>query len=658
MAKQIQAEAKHKYDERVETHISGIVVDNEYQTSKSNKNMENAEFESFVSLFESEGTDREYEWMSDISLPEFPSHMLTQSSIDVAQYFQTRDFTEVYLEDESDEALKNAAAAKECINRTLNQRHLYHYQKYVRSKLINHLQGNVYIECRWEQKLKSTVVGHEQRVEELDVDEYGNSLIDLDYQTPARRIVEEPVMGDVPVVDRFNYDVYDPRNVFTDNKYVYSLQEKDYVIFRSERSLEELRADAEDAGYFNLDVLAEMKTDGNTETATETRDRDEGKARPDKTPNKPYDILRRYGKFWCTVTDRDEDGEPSDVEPGLDVNGEPLEDSELLEVVITHALTGSSKVLIGFHLQPYMDTEGTPYRPIFRGLCYIHPTSDNGIGDGKYSREIQAAIDDTFNISNDRVMLATMPTLKTKKYSSEDNDTIYFEPGHSMELENPEDVVEFKMDDNIVGALNQIGMLTSKMQQVTSIYPTTMGQTPEHASTTATAVAGAESRTDMRTNYKSMTFENTALTDMYWMIMQMTYQFAKPETGVKLMGDKVYDFNPQKDFYYKPVSASIESEQAKQVKVQRWTQVLGYIAQLGHPDAAKLTNYILSQIFKYMGDEYANFGDKLLDPKIPIDQGGGGGAEQVGAGGPATSNQYGMQQSATEQGAREGFSEN
>ena len=655
MAKRRKAEADHKYDKRIETHISAIVVDNEYQTSKANKNIENAEFESFVSLFESEGTDREYEWMSDISLPEFPSHMLTQSSIDVAQYFQTRDFTEVYLEDESDEALKHAAAAKECINRTLNQRHLYHYQKYVRSKLINHLQGNVYIECRWEQKLRSTVVDYERRVEELDVDEYGNPIIDRELQTPARRLVEEPVMGDVPVVDRFNYDVYDPRNVFTDNKYVYSLQEKDYVTFRSEKTIDDLKADAVKAGYFNLDVLAEIRSDGNTETAMETRDKDEGQARPDKTPSKPYDILRRYGKFWCTVTEWDENDEPLTVKPGLDVNGEPLEDAELLECVITHALTGSSKVLIGFHLQPYLDAEGNPYRPILRGLCYIHPTSDDGIGDGKYSREIQAAIDDTFNISNDRVMLATMPTLKTKKYSSEDNDTIYFEPGHKMEVEHPDDIVEFKMDDNIVGALNQINMLTGKMQQVTSIYPTTMGKGPEMASTTATAVAGAESRTDMRTNYKSMTFENTALTDLYWMIMQMTWQFAKPETGVKLMGEKVYDFDPQKDFYYKPVSASIESEQTKQMKVQRWTQVLGYVAQLGHPDAAKLTNYILSQIFKYMGDEYANFGDKLLNPDVPIDQGGGGGAEQVGAGGTATSNQYGMPQSATEQGARGGF---
>jgi len=158
----------------------------------------------------------------------------------------------------------------------------------------------------------------------------------------------------------------------------------------------------------------------------------------------------------------------------------------------------------------------------------------------------------------------------------------------------------------------------------------------------------------MRTNYKSLTFENTALIDLYWMIQQMTWRFAKPETGLKLMGDKIYDFNPTKDYYYKPVSASIESEQSKIMKRKEWATVLGYVSQLQHPNAVKLVNYILSEIAKLMGDEYANFANKLLDESIPIEQGGGGGGQQTNPAMPAVSNQNLLPMSTSEVATREG----
>ena len=44
--------------------------------------------------------------MSDIRIPEFISHVLTQASIDANQYFSTKDFVEVYLEDDSDDAVR------------------------------------------------------------------------------------------------------------------------------------------------------------------------------------------------------------------------------------------------------------------------------------------------------------------------------------------------------------------------------------------------------------------------------------------------------------------------------------------------------------------------------------------------------------------------
>ena len=127
-------------------------IGNEYDTAKTNRVAE--EYESYIDLLDSERGEKDYDWMSDIRLPEFISHMLTQSSIDVEQYFKTRDFTEVYIEDEGDEALANAEASKELINRTLNQKHLNHYLKYVRGKNINHLLGYVYAICWWEYEEK------------------------------------------------------------------------------------------------------------------------------------------------------------------------------------------------------------------------------------------------------------------------------------------------------------------------------------------------------------------------------------------------------------------------------------------------------------------------------------------------------------------------
>ena len=143
----------------IQAALSNVIIDQEYQTAKSNKNIEDTEFETYVDLFDSERPEKDYDWMSDISLPEFPAHMLTQSALDVSQYFVSRDFIGAYLEDESEQAKANADAAKECINRTLNQKHLHHYQKYTRGRLINQLLGKTYARCWWEQKTIDKIVG-------------------------------------------------------------------------------------------------------------------------------------------------------------------------------------------------------------------------------------------------------------------------------------------------------------------------------------------------------------------------------------------------------------------------------------------------------------------------------------------------------------------
>uniref|UniRef100_A0A6M3XN29 Portal protein n=1 Tax=viral metagenome TaxID=1070528 RepID=A0A6M3XN29_9ZZZZ len=612
---------KHKFNEQVETHLAQIVIDREYVTGKQNQQRELSDFKSYVDMFDAERTEKEYDWMSNISIPEFSSHMLTQSSIDVSQYFQTRDFVECFINDEGDIAQKAAKSNQELINRTLNRRDLYHYQKFVRSKTINHLGGHVDYQCWWERD------GYKES--ELGEDDYG-----------------EPVEYEVDVVtkDKFCYEVLDPRNTFTDSKYCYSMQDREWVIIRSERSLTQLKKEAKQFGYFNLDLLEDDKYSSahKTETHSETvEDGTGGKSLPENKTGALFDIFKRYGKFWVD----NKDG------PGIDENGEVKKGSDFSEVAMTFAVKGGTKILIGFHRQPYKDAYGNTYRPLIRGLCYIHPTRDAGVGDGKYAHDPQIAVNDTFNVAQDRTLLGTIPTFKVKKYLAEDTDTLYFKPGHGMECNEKDDIEEFKINDNTEAAMGQLAMLFGKMQQASAIFPTTMGNMPM-ASSTATAVAGAEQRSNQRTNYKSMTFEYTALTELYWMITQMTYQFATEKTGFQLMGEKVYDFNPTLEYTYKPLSQSIETEYSKNAKVKLWIQILGYVVNVGHPDAVNLLNYILMQIAELMGDEYSKFAKMFLSPGQSLQPQDNQQAMASQGGGP--SNQYMIPQSTEETGARAG----
>jgi len=630
-----------KYNEEVEKHLAKKIVDTEMVTAKLNKQSEENDFENYVNLLDSIREPKQYEWMADIRIPEFTAHVLTQSSLDVNQYFKTRDFVEVYLEDESDEAKAVANAAKECLNRTLNQRELYHYQKYVRGRVINQLLGHVYARCWWEKKTYKDFTGYKPQIKETGEDLLG----------PTYEEIQEPQYQDQTLYDRFNYDIIDPRNILMDDTYVYSLNDKKFIIILSESSVEELRANEEEFGYFNLDKLGLIEPPKETETSKNTYNKSLGshqaeeKVKPTENACAMYDIVERYGKFLCKVTGRNDWGYPEKVEPGYDKYGKPLPGAEFVETIITFAISGTEKVLIRFQSTPYVDYRGIPYKPIIRGLCYIHPTADGGMGDGRQSKELQYALDDSVCVGMDRVMLATLPVLKVKRYEAEDNSEIYIEPQHNIPLENPrEDLEELKIDDNIDGTIGLAALFTDKMRQADNIYPPTMGSTPALASTTATATAGAESHVDLRSNYKSLTFENTFLSALYNMILQMTWSFAEKETAEKLLGAKIDDFDPSKDYFFKPVSQAVESEYSKINKVKMWTQVLGYIVNLRHPDTVKLVNHIMKNIFVYMGDEFVNFANSMLDETKPI-EGKGGSAEGSPTG---ASNQYGIQQSPTE----------
>ncbi len=636
-------------DEQVQDYIASIVVDSEYKTAQADQQDENVEFDALIDMLECKRNEKDYDWMSDTFIPEMPSILLTDASAWANQYFQSRDFVEVKLDGDRPEDMQKANAAKVCINKTLNDRDLYYYPKYIRMRTINSLKGTCYALCWWEREEKTIKQPFEKH----------NPVIDSATGQATDKITIEERDVVKPVVDRFNFDVIHPRNVFTDNKYCYTIQQKDWVTIRSELSYDELKSKEKINQYFNLDKVQEAIKNRNaeqTDTARETYQQD-NQNNADKTPVQYLDVLDRYGKFWAIVEEKDRFGNATKAKPGHNSDGSILDGAELIETIITYVVIGNHKIMIRFVPTPFLDAEDKPYKPIIRGWCYIHPTKDEGLSDGKNMKELQIAINDDFNMGHDRVKLATLPVFKGKKYSLEDNSSVYIEPEHVIELENVEDLQELMIRDNIPGMLTTISMLTGKMQQATSTYPTTMGALPDKASTTATAVAGAEQRTNARQNYKALTFEYTFLTELYWMIMQMTYRFSHDETILKMLGDAAKDFDAYADYTYTPVTSNIESEFNKYKKIQLYDQTIGRISGLakGVPEVMPIIAHMVRRQLELQGDEFnviAGMIKKLEKAKWNEDEGQGNEIKNM-KNTPA-SNQMGLPMNFQEMGAREG----
>ena len=188
------------------------------------------------------------------------------------------------------------------------------------------------------------------------------------------------------------------------------------------------------------------------------------------------------------------------------------------------------------------------------------------MSDGKYMRELQVAINDTINQSNDRNRLSNTPIVAISKFEMEDNDQIYFEPEHPLVLNDVNNIKEFKISNDIQGALAQAGLFISKVQQVASVYPPQMGNVGK-ASETATAVQNAGGNANIRSNYKSLTYEYTCLVPLYWMVIQMAWQFMHPKTAEELFDkEEISAFNPTGEYTYQPVSSAIEQESGKKTK--------------------------------------------------------------------------------------------
>lgn len=622
-------------------------IKKEWDSSGSTQDI--SDFEAVLDLLECKRTEKNYDWLSDTFYPKYPAIVLTESSQWANQYFGSRDFVDVYLEGDGPDDKTKCLLVKRLLNKTLNRKGLYHYHKYMRARTINATAGVVYAVCGWNQVLKETVVGYQK------VPDGGVAMLPTGIEVPTFR--DQEVTEDQPLQDWFDYEVFDPRNVRTDNTYCYSIQQKEYILFRSEESYESLVEKEQSHGYINLDKVLDAIKGGSgkseTETSKDSYNKDDNRDKPETTVGKKGDLITRYGLMWAVVKTRDEFGNPMDVEYGFDDLGEKKEKAELIEGISAMFYVGGKQVLVRFQATPFIDSYGNPFKPILRGLCYIHPTKDTGMSDGKYARESQVALNDTINMSNDRVKLATLPVFVGDKYACEDNDEIYMEPEHIIPMEGgPDKIRELQIRDNIGGALEQANLFIQGMQDVTAVFPNTMGDVGA-ASTTATAVAGADMRSNTRANYKALTFEYTFLCDLYWMILQMSYRFMHPMTALKLLGQEgVMVFDPSSDYTYQPVTSNIEQEHGKMRKLQVIDQMLGRVANIPNPKTPMLINKLMSKAFELLGADYQDFRDALLDDG-PTGQMAAMGATNPGtpAGGPPidmASNQMGIPASSPE----------
>lgn len=642
--------AKSIKKEQIQNAVASLVVDSEYMTSKRNMDVEISRFESLIDQLECSRMEKDYDWMSDYYLPVMNSIFHTERAGEVAQYFPTRDFVDVKLDSDSPEDKIHSEAAKICVNKTLNRRNLYYYQKFVRHRSINSLFGQAYKVCWWE---------YEERTDELQT---------KDAKGRPKAITQKRILK-----DQFNFDVVDPRNVFTDNKYTYSIQEKDWVIIRSEGSYEELKAQEKTHGYINLDkvkeALSPKKSKGRakateTNTAKESYDKESDNLFIADTAIQRFDLLNRYGKFWAVVKEIDEnEGFPTDAEIGMNEDGSFKENAELIEAIITFAIIGNERIMIRFAPTPFVDSNGEPFKPIVRSLCYVHPTKDGGLGDGQHMREMQIVLNDNVNMAADRTKLATLPTFIGQDLAMEDAiDDVYFEPEHVIRVPDiTASIRELKITDNIDGAIKQNQMITGAMFQVMGVFPPQMGGLPDKASTTATAVAGSEAHGNTRASYKSMTYEFTDLTEFYGLILQMSWRFMKTPTAIKMFGPELAHQIGKRwadeNYTYTPLSSNIEAEYNKKSKVAQYDQIIGRLSGLAK---------VLPQVVPVIAIFAEKAGEILIgesDPELkkaieslakakpqeegkPPDQ-----TADMGEG--ATSNEHGLPMSPTETGARE-----
>jgi hypothetical protein len=253
-------------------------------------------------------------------------------------------------------------------------------------------------------------------------------------------------------------------------------------------------------------------------------------------------------------------------------------------------------MVIGFKPSPYSR------RPVVRFLCYIDPLKDSGFGDGEINKELQVAINDNFNLSNFRVMLATTPAFKYKRFSGIP-ETVNFAPNRGVALENMEDLQELKFTDNINGAMLQHSMLSRGMDYAMALNPQDMGMSPERRET-ATMAAYINHGSQVRSAMSNNTLEFIGFTEFYDALLSLVNDFMLPETLEELIGEGAKWYNPKRKDKFKPVSQALEEEAQRQFNIKMLDQVLGRVVAMPNPKTPMVVNMLMGKIMERMGDTF------------------------------------------------------
>ena len=656
-APKVKKSKKEKSDSTIPENIQEQLISymgDEFEVDKRNNEKIQDDFKDYYNMIHGVRETKPNEWESDIFLPDFVSRLLTQIGNFVSRYFGSRDYVEPDMDSDDPLDIAEGRASKKLLNNILNDKRNHYYQKIVRILMFAFSAGYGVIKGGYKQKTEQVVTGYNQRQEYAtnEVGEYvaedNTPFVDPYTQRPMVNTTQEPVYGTNIIEDRPIFDVYPIQNVYMSPEYAYSLNEKEHVTFETEKTLDELKEDAEHNGYFNLNLLEEDKKPEPQKRNEDISNQDDAEEPP--TPVSPkFKIYERWGKFPVIVKEGEE------PEPGLDENGDFKENAENIETITTYARKTENDTIdyiIGF--RPSRHT----VRPMVRFMCYVDPLKDTGFGDGELVRELQVAGNDNYNLMNYRTKLATTLGFKAKRWAGID-ENVRVNPDKAIMLENMDDLQEFKIQDDIQGGIFHQGMLTNRMDYAMATSPQTMGMESERKET-ATQASIMKGRSDIRIGMKAMNLEFIGFTDFYDMLLNLCNDFMLPQTLEEMIGEYAFAYNPGRKDKFKPVSQALETEESKQFKIKLWDQILGRVVGLAqlNPKAPMAVNFILGQIYELMGGSFKQMKKYLLedDPqKNAMHQmmaGGKGQGSTSNASGNAQ-NQMGMPQGLIEGQARQ-----
>ena len=557
------------------------------------------EFNAYYDMMHGVREQKTNDWESDIFLPEYSSRLLTQVGNFVSQYFASTDFVEVDLDSTDAIDIAESKAAKNLLNTLLNDKDMYYYYKIVRLIMFVFNCGYGIVKGKYKQSVVQEFSHYVQK-SDYTYDEEGSILAEDDTpytdplaQKPKFQTTEEPKFTSRIETDKPDFDVYPVQNVYMSPEYTYSLNDKEYVLFETENTLDQLKADAPSMGYFNLDLLEDEEPEG--ERGTTTYNKDGMTEEQPQPPQKTFIVYERWGKY--PVIEKD-----GTYVPGLLPDGKFDPDAVNMECIIHYVKNRESddiRHIIGFRKSQHTR------RPMVRFLCYVDMLKDTGFGDGEINREIQKAINDNYNLMNYRTKLSITPAFKGKKFSvSED---IKITPEKVIMLDNLDDLQEITIQDNIQGGIIHQNLLSSRMDYAMATSPQTMGMTPDRAET-ATMASIVNQRANVRIGMKSMNLEFIGFTEFYDMLLTLCNDFMLPETLTQLIGEEgAKAYNPKRRDKFKPVSQALETEESKQYKLKTWQGILGMIAPIQNPKTPMAVNYILGQMIEIMGKNFSHF---------------------------------------------------